>query len=132
MKPISRDQHVEFVPSCDRDLPEEEQTRFHVRPFTHQEYRNITARLGEQIDVANMSLGQKGADVVYDGARAALCGWTNFDAPFETEKVGLAFGVTTECATKAAVEPIPFNVLSEIFGFAMSDCQLSEDDRKNS
>lgn len=135
MRPIKRDQHVEYVPQCDRDLPESEQTVLLVKPLSQFEYRRVLAIVGENFDLG--SLSSKGADCVFDVARRCIVGWRNFpdesgvELECKREKEQSAFGIRVEMCTEDSLEPFDFTELANVFGFVMNNCQLTEDDRKN-
>ena len=56
----------DYVPVCDRDLPPDQQTVFHLRRFT--------ARLALRVQDLSAARGQVGEVVL----RAGIAGWSNF------------------------------------------------------
>ena len=129
MKFLSPRQTSVFIPSCDLELPETEQTKFFIKTITLE---------SENIIKDNMfSKGPKG-DLVYSAASQQYwalqvgigeikCGDSHVLIPREDAVCGYGF----KCIKDSFIESIPASVRVELVAHISSQLEPTEAQRKN-
>lgn len=134
MKLIDPNTTYPFVPSSDRNLPEDQRCTLHVRQLPQRVSCLITDRQNPQMDAktSKVTLRDKQGTLARDVARYAIQSADNLEITIETEKFGASWGQTVEGVKQDQIERIPWKAVMEVYEFVMDGCELSEDDQKNS
>lgn len=130
---LTPDKSFDYVLECDRSLPEEQQTIWHLRALTVAERQRIC----DGIRVAQARGTDGNVAHILDAIRCGLQGWTNFrdpdgnEAEFVTGRPRQAYIKREAVITDDCLERIPGEYMVEI-GQAIIQCsRVEEGDRKN-
>lgn len=131
MKPVLMDQEMLYVPKCDRDLPEEEQTKFILKPIGARDAASLqdnateTHLAGKDGDtVMRMKSGSQALKALSLGVK----GWMDFKGPDGNdipwrENAGKPHPDVFDC--------IPASVRQELANVIIDGCEISEETEKN-
>lgn len=136
MKPIDPTDTFVHVPHCDKDLPADEQSRFHCRPLTIGEMKRITNIVDPSLDAKTQKVKSSAGSgsITVDVARAVITGWDNFDiGDIETVKLTPSWGgPPIEMVREDQIQQIGFRVCAEIYQRARNDGHVTEEELGNS
>ena len=125
----------DYVLKCDRGLPREQQSVFHIRPLSALEMRhlkNAALTIDQVTQQAHSYLG----DLRYLALRAGLVGWSNFkradgtEAVFERTRQNL-LGRSGEVVTDACLDLLRDEWRDELAEAVQEFNTLTRDDAKN-
>ena len=134
MKLLDPRQSTVFVPSCDRELPEDQQAKFHVKALTVSDEGKIQeAKWNRFIDSDGNPSAHPSMSQLW---RAAIdVGLTSVSGPVfdnlsvEREELEDKFGIKR--IKESFLCRIPGDIRTELAMFIMSTLEPSESDRKN-
>ena len=134
MKLLDPRQSTVFVPSCDRELPEDQQAKFHVKALTVSDEGKIQEAKwvpfvnedGERSARPSASLMWRAAiDVGLDDVSGPVFDGLVIGREYPEDKFGIAR------ISDSFLSRIPGNIRTELAMFIMSTLEPSEADRKN-
>lgn len=125
----------DYVLKCERALPREQQTTFHIRPLTAMEMRhlkNAAVSIDQLTQQARSYLG----DLRWLALKAGLVGWTNFKRADGTDVLcektrQNVLGRNTECVTDACLDLLQDEWRDELAEAVQEFNTLTRDDAKN-
>jgi hypothetical protein len=119
-----------YIPKCDKDLPEGEQTTFSLKVLDAKVYARITN--SSTLNPNTREVRVRGGTVLLDTLREGLVGWNNFKdrdgnpIDFKFNKVGKG-----QRASDESISRIPPKIRSELSDQITEMSDLNKEEAKN-
>lgn len=131
---------IDYVSKADRQLPEDEQTVWQLRPLTltaRAKVQNMLSSLTADRQIQNLGYNPKTGDVRLQALEYSLAGCRNFRDSSGTEIEFFSTNKNVLGANIAAPHPkflerIPADVAEELMDVAMGEQSLTPEEAKNS